>query len=41
MSNTRLIIIGCVLLVGAMIATGNMGGASSATENYAKVRGGG
>jgi type IV secretory pathway VirB2 component (pilin) len=30
-----------VAVIGIMIATGNMGGAKKATDNYVKVRGGG
>jgi hypothetical protein len=29
-----------VAIIGIMIATGNMGGATKATNNYVKVRGG-
>jgi hypothetical protein len=34
------IAIGIVAIIGIMIATGNMGGATKATNNYVKVRGG-
>ena len=34
------IIIAIVAVIGIMIATGNMGGATQATNNYVKVRGG-
>jgi len=33
--------IAVVAIIGIMIATGNMGGAKEATNNYVKVRGGG
>ena len=36
----KYIIIGIVAILGIMIATGNMGGATKATNNYVKVRGG-
>ena len=36
----KYIIIGIVVVIGMMIATGNMGGATKATNNYVKVRGG-
>jgi hypothetical protein len=32
------IIIAVVLVIGYMIATGNMGGAKNATQNYVDVR---
>ena len=34
------IIIAVVVVIGGMIATGNMGGATGATNNYVQVRGG-
>ncbi len=33
--------IAIVVIIGIMIANGNMGGAKEATNNYVKVRGGG
>ena len=36
----KYILIGIVVVIGGMIATGNMGGATKATNNYVKVRGG-
>jgi hypothetical protein len=38
--SVKYIAIAIVVVIGGMIATGNMGGASKATDNYVKVRGG-
>jgi len=38
--NIKYIAIAIVIVIGGMIATGNMGGASKAGNNYVKVRGG-
>jgi len=35
------IAIAVVVIIGTMIITGNMGGATTATNNYVKIRGGG
>jgi type IV secretory pathway VirB2 component (pilin) len=35
------IAIAAVVIIGMMVITGNMGGATKATNNYVKVRGGG
>ena len=37
----KYIAIGFVVVIGIMIATGNMGGSSKATNNYGKVMRGG
>jgi hypothetical protein len=36
--NVKYIAIAIVVVIGGMIATGNMGGAKNATGNYIKVR---